>query len=454
MKIDRNSGWYRWYVVVLLLLVFILSYFDRFILSLVVEPIKEMMGLSDFQIGLLLGPAFSIFHVAVAIPLGLLADRWSRKWLLILGLLIWCTMTTMSGFAMSFLPLLIFRLGLGLGEAVVSPCSVSIISDYFKRGERARAISLYMAGPYLGAGMAFLAGGVLVSALHDVGDIELFGHMFAPWQMTFLVVGAPGILFALLLMTIQEPPKTDTISASVESGPKISAVRYMLDRWKGFGVLFTGATCNFAMATLTFWNVPLFSRVWGWDVMTIGAVTGLFYFTAGPIGTALALWSSKRLGRDGDMGGMYTLILGLCITVPMSAIYPIMPTAQLAVVAMFIAFIGKSAATAGGPAALQMITPGEMRSRSVAIFNTVITLVGPLLGPPLIGAATDWSGDPRSIGVVLSGFVLFVGIPTILVMIFGLKHYRELASDMKVLTAEMDERDANAAARESKEAIA
>ena len=102
MKIDRNSGWYRWYVVVLLLLVFILSYFDRFILSLVVEPIKEMMGLSDFQIGLLLGPAFSIFHVAVAIPLGLLADRWSRKWLLILGLVIWCTMTTMSGFAMSF----------------------------------------------------------------------------------------------------------------------------------------------------------------------------------------------------------------------------------------------------------------------------------------------------------------------------------------------------------------
>lgn len=454
MNIDRNSGWYRWYVVILLLLVFILSYFDRFILSLVVEPIKESMGLSDFQIGLLLGPAFSIFHVAVSIPLGLLADKWSRKWLLIAGLVIWCTMTTMSGFAMSFLPLLIFRLGLGLGEAVVSPCSVSIISDYFKRGDRARAISLYMAGPYLGAGLAFLAGGVLVSALHDVGHVEFLGRSFEPWQMTFLLVGAPGMLFALLLMTVKEPPKTDTISETPESGSKISAVRYMLDRWRGFGVLFAGSTCNFAMATLTFWNVPLFSRVWGWDVMTIGAVTGLFYFTAGPIGTALALWSSKRLGRDGDMGGMYTLILGLCITVPMSALYPIMPTAQLAVVAMFIAFIGKSAATAGGPAALQMITPGEMRSRSVAIFNTVITLVGPLLGPPLIGAATDWSGDPRSIGVVLCGFVLFVGIPTILVMIFGLKHYRKLAKDMTVMTTAMDDRDAAAAALGPKGAVA
>ena len=96
MKIDYNSEGYRWYVVVLLLLVFILSYFDRFILSLVVDPIKQSMGLSDFQLGLLLGPAFSLFHVLVSIPLGFLADKSSRKWLLIAGLVIWCTMTTMS----------------------------------------------------------------------------------------------------------------------------------------------------------------------------------------------------------------------------------------------------------------------------------------------------------------------------------------------------------------------
>ena len=448
MKIDYNSAGYRWYVVVLLLLVFVLSYFDRYILSLIVDPIKESMGLSDFQIGLLLGPAFSLFHVAVAIPLGLLADKTNRKWLLMAGIVIWCTMTTMSGFAMTFLPLLIFRLGLGLGEAVVSPCSVSIISDYFKRDNRARAISLYMAGPYLGAGLAFLAGGVLVSALHDVGHVDILGRSFAPWQTTFLLVGLPGVLFVLLMLTVKEPPRTDKVSQSEADGARMSAITYMLKRWKGFGVLFLGSTCNFALSTLTFWNVPLFQRVWGWDVLTIGAITGAFYFTAGPIGTALALWSSKRFGRGNDLGGIYTLILGLLITVPASAFYPVMPIPEMAVAVMFIAFIGKSTATAGGPAALQMIVPGEIRTRSVAIFNTVITMVGPLLGPPIIGAATDWSGNPASIGYVLCGFVLAVGLPTFIVLALGFHHYRELAEDMAKLTAASDEGQAEAMAAE------
>ena len=436
MKIDYNSAGYRWYVVILLLFVFILSYFDRFILSLVVDPIKQSMGLSDFQLGLLLGPAFSLFHVLVSIPLGFLADKSSRKWLLIVGLVIWCTMTTMSGFAMSFLPLLIFRMGLGLGEAVVSPCSVSIISDYFKRDNRARAISLYMAGPYLGAGLAFLAGGVLVSTLQDVGHVDILGRTFAPWQTTFLLVGLPGVLFFFLMLTIKEPERTDKVSANASDGDRMSAVAYMLKRWKGFGVLMLGSTCNFAMSTLTFWNVPLFQRVWGWDVLTIGTVTGIFYFTAGPLGTALAFWTSKRFGKNNDLGGMFTLIVGLAITVPASALYPVMPLPEIAVAVMFIAFIGKSAATAGGPAALQMIVPGEIRTRSVAIFNTIITLVGPLLGPPIIGAATDWTGDPASIGYVLCGFVLSIGIPTFIVLALGFRHYRQLTEDMARIVSE------------------
>lgn len=428
---------YRWYVVVLLLLVFILSYFDRFILSLVVDPIKESMGLSDFQIGLLLGPAFSVFHVLVAIPLGLMADRTNRKWLLIAGIFIWCTMTTMSGFAAAFLPLLLLRLGLGLGEAVVSPCSVSIISDYFKRKERARAISLYMAGPYLGAGLAFLAGGALVAKLHDIGHITIPGiGTFEPWQMTFLLVGAPGLLFMLLMLTVREPTRKDLLKSGADGQKSAdSAVKFMAKRWKGYGVLMLGSTCNFAMSALTLWNVPLFSRVWGWGVLEIGTVTGLFYFTAGPIGTALAIWSSKALGRGGELGAFRTLILGLCITVPASALYPIMPTAELAVVFMFLAFIGKSAATAGGPSALQLITPGEMRSRSVAIFNTVITLVGPLLGPPIIGAFTDWTGDPAMIGVVLCGYVITVGLPTLVVMFLGQRQYTSLVEEIAQSTA-------------------
>jgi MFS family permease len=429
----------RWYVVALLLLVFILSYFDRYILSLLVEPIKHDMGLDDFQIGLLMGPAFSLFNVLVAIPLGLFADRTSRKWLLIAGIVFWCMMTTMSGFAMSFLPLLVLRFGLGLGEAVVSPCSVSIISDYFGRKDRARAISIYMAGPYLGAGLAFLVGGYLVSQLHKIGPTGFLGlGPFRPWQFAFFLVGIPGFVLALLMTSVREPGRTEQIGSGgeVSSG---SAVAYMLARWRGFGVVILGSTCNFAMSTLTLWNVPLFQRVYGWNVATIGLVTGLFYFTAGPIGTALALWTSKRFGKTPADGAFNTLIMGIAITVPMSILYPVMPNAWLSVVLMFIAFAGKAAATAGGPAALQYITPGEMRSRSTAIFNTIITLVGPLLGPPLIGAATDWLGDPRAIGLALSGFVVIIGAPSLLIVIWGRRQYSALAASMaEIIAARVD----------------
>lgn len=428
MTLDRHGAGYRWYVVILLLLIFILSYFDRFILSLLVEPIKEALKLSDFQIGLLLGPAFSLFHIIVAIPLGWYADRSNRKYLLIAGIVLWCTMTASSGLVATFVPLFLMRLGLGLGEAVVSPCSVSMISDYFDRKDRPRAISVYMAGPYLGAGLAFLLGGFLVRELQELGHVDwpLFGRL-APWQATFVLVGIPGFIFAGLMMAVREPQRQER-TATDRNG--WYAFQYIFARWRGFGSLFIGSTCNFALSALTLWNVPLFSRVWGWGVAETGLVTGAFYFTAGPIGTAVAVWAHKKLGPKHIDASMRVLLLGLLICVPASALYPAMPTPEIAVVFMFIAFIGKSVATAGGPASMALITPGEIRTQSMAIFNTVISLIGPLLGPPIIGAATDLSGDPRNIGLVLSGYVILLGAPAILITWRGLAHYRLAARDL------------------------
>ncbi len=419
----RDSAGYRWYVVWLLLLVFILSYLDRYILTLIIEPIKQSMGLNDFQVGLLLGPAFSLFHVLVGIPLGWYADRANRKYLLIGGIIIWCAMTVGSGLVTTFALLLLLRLGLGIGEAVVSPASVSIISDYFDRKERARAISLFMAGPYLGAGLAFLGGGLVVKWLETLGPMHVpFVGELEPWHMAFLLVGAPGFVFAALMLTIREPERREKLAPAQGFG---KAFTYALDRWRGFGALFIGSSCNVAISTLALWNIPLFQRVYGWDIAAIGAVTGIFYFTAGPIGTALALWAQKKFAEKHIDGSMRVLILGLLIGVPASALYPIMPTAELSIMLMFIAFIGKSVATAGGPASMALITPGEIRGQSLAIYNTFIALVGPLFGPPLVGLVIDRTGDPTSIGVVLFGYVVLVGVPSILFLLLGLRHYRE-----------------------------
>lgn len=425
-----RGGAYRWYVVYLLLLIFILSYLDRYALTLLVEPIKKSMGLNDFQIGLLLGPAFSLFNVLVSIPLGWYADRANRRYLLMIGIVIWCAMTVSSGLATTFVVLLFCRLGLGLGEAVVSPGSISIISDYFGRSQRARAISIYMAGPYLGAGLAFLGGGLVVRWLELQGHLHwpLFGTL-EPWQAAFVLIGAPGFVFAALMLTIREPERQEKLASGEGSG---RAFRYILTRWRSFGALFVGSSCNFAMSGLTFWNIPLFQRTWGWNVAEIGAITGLFYFTAGPIGTAIAVASQRWFARNRVDGAMRVLILGLLLAVPASALYPVMPSAGLAVTLMFVAFVGKSVATAGGPASMALITPGDIRGQSMAIYNTAIALIGPLVGPPVIGWAIDRGGDPKAIGAVLCGYVLIVGIPSLLIVWMGLKHYRREVGDLEL----------------------
>lgn len=419
---SRRGAAYSWYVVYLLLSIFILSYLDRYALTLLVDPIKKSLGLNDFQIGLLLGPAFSLFNVLVSIPLGWYADRSNRKFLLMAGIVVWCAMTMGSGLATTFVMLLVCRLGLGLGEAVVSPGSISIISDYFDRNRRARAISIYMAGPYLGAGLAFLGGGLVVRWLEVSGPIHwpIVGALL-PWQSAFILIGAPGFLFAALMLTVREPQRHEKLSPAEGGG---RAFRYILARWRGFGAVFVGSSCNFAMSGLAFWNVPLFQRVWGWNVAEVGALTGLFYFTAGPIGTAIAVAAQRRFGTDHRDGAMRILILGLLLAVPASALYPVMPSAQAAAALMFVAFIGKSVATAGGPASIALITPGEIRSQSLAIYNTAIGLIGPLIGPPVIGWVIDRGGDPKAIGLVLSIYVVAVGIPSMLLVVLGLKHYR------------------------------
>ncbi|MGC4251969.1 MAG: MFS transporter [Sphingobium sp.] len=429
----KEGNLYNWYVVIFLLIVSILSYFDRFIISLLVDPIKSSLNLTDLQMGLLLGPAFSLFHIIVSLPLGWYADLHNRKYLLIISILIWCSMTAASGFAASFLPLLLLRFGLGIAEATVLPCSISLISDYFNKDKRGRAISVFMAGTYLGAGLAFLVGGSIVAYLAARGDTYIFGMgPFEPWQMTFFWFGVPGFLVVLFMLTIREPKRRENVGGNADdpqSGVNIysGVTQYMLDRWQGFFVLFVASACNVALSTLAVWNIALFVRVWEWNVATIGAITGVLYFTAGPLGTTIAIWAMDRLNRRYPSDGtLRTLMLGLLIGVPACALYPVMPTPELAVVLMFVAFVGKSVGTASGPAALTLIVPPKLYARSTAVFYAVISIFGALLGPPLVGWAVDLMGDPKALGVIMSGFVICIGLPSLIIVALGMGHYRKI----------------------------
>ena len=442
---------YAWYVVALLTLTQIVSYIDRFLPSLLVPSIKGDLGLTDFQVGLLLGPAFGIFYVFVAVPIGWLADRRSRRAILAVGISLWCTMTAAAAFARSFLPLFGARMGVGLGEAAVAPCAVSLISDYFPRDRRARALSVFMAGTFIGAGSAYLFGGPLVHEIAQLPPLHVPGAgELAAWQMSFLLVGVPGFLLAAMMFTIREPVRQDQVVRGLTtdasgSASLLVAFRFIRERWRAFGALFIGSASVVTMGSLTFWNVALFGRTWGWEVREVGIATGLLFFSGGPLGTVLGIWLTNRwlaAGRkDATLRALWT---GLAIAVPGFALYPLMPTPELAIFAQLFAFTGQAMAAAAGPASLTLIAPGQIKSQSTAIYYLFIGVFGQLIGPPPVGLMTDLFGDPGKLRYAMTIEAATVGIIALIFVGIGLSRYRRCVHEVETLIAPSEQGAAHA----------
>lgn len=399
----------------LLTLVQVVSYLDRFLPSLMLPDIKRDLHLTDLQLGLLLGPAFAIFYVAVGLPFGWAADRSSRRGILAFGIAMWSAMTATASLAASFLPLFAARLGVGFGEAAVGPCAVSLISDRFEPARRPAAISLYMSGAFLGAGAAFLLGGPLV---HWIQSMPAPFAGMRPWQSTFLLVGIPGFALALTMLTFSEPPRTQLSHATANS--IAAAARFIARRWRAFGTLFVGSACVVTLSALSLWNVTLFQRTWGWNARQVGIATGLMFLTGGPIGSVAGLWLTRQWRKDGRTDAtLRTLATGLIVAAPGFILFPLAPTAALAVCGMFCAFVGQAMATAAGPVSLSYLAPGEIRAQATAIYYFVISLAGQMFGPPPVGWMVDHWGDPNDLRYAMSVEAAAVSIPALILVRCG-----------------------------------
>ena len=272
---------YSWYVLLVLVIVYILNFIDRQILSILAVDIKADLGLTDADMGFLGGAAFAVFYALFGIPLGRLADNWSRVKLLSIGLALWSIMTALSGFARNQAELTIARMGVGVGEATASPTAYSLISDYFPKRQRATALAIYSSGLYIGGGVSLFIGALIVQGWNEVypqgGPLGLVG-----WQAAFLAVGIPGVLVGLWVASLREPKRgaMDGLETPVHSAPFRAFISdlsmivppfTLLGAWqRGPAALAINVATGVAIAAFAYWMIQLTGNFPQWSAVGFG----------------------------------------------------------------------------------------------------------------------------------------------------------------------------------------
>lgn len=422
---------YSWYVVAILTLTYAVSFVDRQIMALMIEPIRRDLGISDTQVSLLIGLAFAIFYVLLGVPIGRLADRYSRRAIIASGIAIWCAMTAACGLARNYGQLFVFRLGVGIGEGSLGPAALSLISDYFPKRTRTRAIGVYNMGILLGIGLAMIVGGQVITYVSNAPPLHLpmVGELYA-WQTVFIVVGLPGLLMAALMLTIREPSRKEGLATEAGSAVHLSlaeVARYLLDRWRMYASHFLGLSAVALLAYALFaWIPSMFIRTWGWSIAEIGLAYGVVVLLAAPLSALVATWLSERLAARGHRDAQMRAALVCAIVAGASAIgAALAPSPWIAVVLLLPASIGTTAATACALGALMIVTPNQMRAQASAIYYLVVNVVGLTIGPTGVALFTDYVfRDPLalrySVMSISLGAVLFAAA----LLIYNLRHFR------------------------------
>lgn len=430
-----RGGAFRWLVVAILFVGYCFSAIDARVLTLMVEPIQADLGLSDFEMGLLQGFAFSILYSMAALPIGRYVDRAKRRSMLIFwGVLFWSLMTALCGFASSFVGLFVARVGVGVGEATLSPTAYSLISDYFERKRRALAISFYAIGYPIGGGLALLIGGWLITHFTEQGGLILpFLGDFEPWQAVFLCVAAPGILVAAAMLLIREPPRREMAKELAAQSTLREGFAYVMERKVLFGSLIgsLGLIALLAIGT-ALWFPTFLIRTYAMSPGEVGIYYGGVMLACGTVGTLFGGWLSGRLMHSGraDANMRIVLFSTLLKGFPL-VLAPLMPSAMLALAMMAVGTLIGQASQGVMLAAIQDVTPNQLRGQVTAIALLAVNLLGMGLGASVIAAITDFGfGDQGSLrySIAITGAIT---LPLILVMLVSaLPHYRRAVESL------------------------
>jgi MFS family permease len=391
---DGDITPYQWWVVILLTLAGTLSFIDRQILNVMIGPIKrDLGGLSDTEISLIIGLAFSLIYTLATIPMARMADRYNRRNIIAAGIFSWSLMTALAGGANTYWKLFIARMGVGVGEATLGPSSMSLLADTFARSRLPLAFGIVGAAPFIGTGLANILGGPLIDWLEMQPKFvwPVVGELFS-WQVVLVIVGLPGVLLAALMFTISEPVRRG-VSADDAAGYPMSEVwAFVRSRGRYLAFHFIGYLClsiqGFALMT---WVIELFVRKYAWTKTEIGLTYGFIALIVGLSGSIWSGWFAGRLvargGADAPMRVAFwcTLCLG-----PIAVVMPLWSDGIMAALFLVPLTFFMSMPSGLSNAALAAIAPNRMRGQLIAAYLICVSFLSYLLAPLIIGLTNDY----------------------------------------------------------------
>ena len=368
----------RHYALGILVVVYTFNFIDRQILSILLQPVKDDLGLSDTAMGMLTGFAFAAFYATLGIPIARFADRSNRRNLVAWALGIWSLMTALSGLAQNFWHLLAARIGVGIGEAGCSPPAHSMIADYYPADQRATALGIYSLGIPFGIMFGLFAGGWIN---------EFFG-----WRAAFFVVGLPGILLALIVrLTLREPPRgmAEGRADSADQPGVGETLQYLWAKKSFRHMSFAAALTAFVGYGFITWAPSFLTRSFGMGTGEIGTWFGLILGIPGGIGIALGGYLADRFGARDPKWFLWTTAVALLICVPLNIVVFFSTNSTTALLAMILPVLLGNFYQATTFSQTQGISTLRMRAVAAGILLFILNIIGLGLGPQLVGILSD-----------------------------------------------------------------
>jgi MFS family permease len=404
-----------WYATVCLALLYWLSILDRFIISLMVDPIKKDMGLSDVQFGLLHGMAFAITYSLFGLIAGALADRYSRRWIIFFSVSVWSMATAACGMAVHYWQLLLARVGVGVGEAGLNPSATSMLTDLFPRDRLTTAMAVYSIGATIGSGTAYLFGGMIVDMVSQAPTyaLPLIGEVRS-WQAVFFIIGVPGVLLSLIVFTFPEPVRRDRKPETREYSFWEGIVQtyknllaFIATQKKFFAHHYAGfALASIVMGGCGVWYPAHMGRTFGWSASQIGLYLGLTLIVSSISGKLLCGYAADALYRRGYRDAQfrwYGWSLMLAVPFGILAMQFTNPYYFLACVSIFLILLAPLPACY--IAALNLVTPNQLRGAGVAFFSGTAGLIGMATGPLIIAFFSDHVFGGNAIGLGMAATI-------------------------------------------------